>query len=165
MIWGAATSAYQIEGGVDLDGRVPSIWDTFSATPGRVRGGDTGAVAADHRNRWEDDVELMASLGLQAYRFSVAWPRAVTDAGLDFYRRLVDRLLERGIEPVVTLYHWDLPQALEDAGGWPSRATAEAVAGYVAVVAGALGDRVRRWCTAASAPWPSRAPGACRPSP
>ena len=96
FLWGVATSAYQIEGGVDLDGRLPSIWDTFGATPGSVRGGDTGAVAADHRRRWEDDVELMAALGLPAYRFSVAWPRAVTEAGLDFYRQLVDRLLERG---------------------------------------------------------------------
>ena len=145
FVWGAATSAYQIEGGVDLDGRGPSIWDTFAAA-GHARG-DTGAVAADHRRRMADDVALMARLGLPAYRFSVAWPRvqpdgggAASTAGLDFYRALVDELLAHGIEPVVTLYHWDLPQALEDAGGWPARDTAERFADYAAIV----GRRPRR---------------------
>jgi beta-glucosidase len=157
FVWGAGTSAYQIEGGVDLDGRGPSIWDTFAAT-GRTRG-DSGAVAADHRRLMAADVALMADLGLAAYRFSVAWPRvmpdgvgAVSRSGLDFYRELVDELLDAGIEPVATLYHWDLPQALEDAGGWPARATAERFADYAAVVAGALGDRVRRWTTV-NEPW------------
>jgi beta-glucosidase len=158
-VWGAATSAYQIEGGVDLDGRGRSIWDTFAATPGKVRGGHDGRVAADHRRRYVDDVALLAELGIPAYRFSVAWPRvqpdgrgAVSESGLDFYRHLVDELLGVGIEPVVTLYHWDLPQALEDAGGWPVRDTAARFGDYAAAVAGALGDRVRRWCTV-NEPW------------
>ena len=157
FLWGAATSAYQIEGGIDLDGRGSSIWDTFAAA-GHARG-DTGAVAADHRRRMADDVALMADLGLPAYRFSIAWPRVQPDgrrasspAGLDFYRALVDELLGRGIEPVATLYHWDLPQALEDAGGWPERATAERFGDYAAVVGAALGDRVRRWTTI-NEPW------------
>ena len=131
FVWGAATSAFQIEGGVDLDGRGPSIWDTFCATPGRVRGGDDARTAADHRNRMRDDVALLAALGVPAYRFSVSWPRVVpaghgviSEAGLDFYRALVDELLQHGITPVVTLYHWDLPQPLEDGGGWPARDTA-----------------------------------------
>jgi beta-glucosidase len=159
FVWGVATSAYQIEGGVDLDGRGPSIWDTFCATPGRVAGGHSGAVAADHRRRMLEDVALLAELGVRAYRFSVAWPRvlpdgsgAVSTTGLDFYRALVDRLLEHGIEPVVTLYHWDLPQALEDAGGWPDRATASRFAEYAAIVGDALGDRVSRWSTI-NEPW------------
>jgi beta-glucosidase len=157
--WGAATSAPQIEGGADQDGRGPSIWDTFCATPGRVRGGDDARVAVDHRNRMRDDVALLASLGVTAYRFSVAWPRVlptgrgpVSQAGLDFYRALVDELLSRGIAPVCTLYHWDLPQALEDGGGWPARETAEHFAAYAGVVAGALGDRVRQWGTI-NEPW------------
>jgi len=157
FLWGAATSAYQIEGGVDLDARGPSIWDTFSAA-GHARG-DTGAVAADHRRRMADDVALMARLGLPAYRFSIAWPRVqpagggpTSAAGLDFYRALVDELLAHGIEPVATLYHWDLPQALEDGGGWVSRATAGRFADYAEVVAEALGDRVRRWTTI-NEPW------------
>ena len=153
FVWGAGTSAYQIEGGVDLDGRVPSIWDTFCAEPGRVADGTSGAVAADHRHRAADDVALLARLGIPAYRFSIAWPRVAGGAGgLDFYRRLVDDLLAAGIEPFVTLYHWDLPQALEDAGGWPMRDTAERFAEYAFVVAGALGDRVRRWGTI-NEPW------------
>jgi beta-glucosidase len=157
FLWGAATSAHQIEGGIDLDGRGPSIWETFAAA-GRARG-HSGAVAADHRRRMADDVALMARLGLPAYRFSIAWPRvqptgggATSRAGLDFYRALVDELLAHGIEPVVTLYHWDLPQALEDAGGWPARDTAARFGDYAAVVGDALGDRVRRWTTV-NEPW------------
>lgn len=157
FLWGAATSAYQIEGGVDLDERGPSIWDTFSRA-GRANGA-TGDRAADHRRRMPDDVALIARLGLPAYRFSIAWPRvqpegagAVSQSGLDFYRALVDELLAHGVEPVVTLYHWDLPQALEDAGGWPVRDTAGRFADYATVVAGALGDRVRRWTTI-NEPW------------
>jgi beta-glucosidase len=157
FVWGASTSAYQIEGGVDLDGRGPSIWDTFSAA-GFARG-DTGAVAADHRRRMVDDVALMARLGLPAYHFSVAWPRvqpigagAVSTGGLDFYRALVDELLAHDIEPLVTLYHWDLPQALEDAGGWVDRATASRFADYASIVSDALGDRVRLWATI-NEPW------------
>jgi len=157
FLFGAATSAYQIEGGVDLDGRGPSIWDTFAAA-GRARG-HTGDVAVDHRRRMVEDVALMARLGLPAYRFSISWPRVqptgagpANQAGLDFYRALVDELLAHGIEPLVTLYHWDLPQALEDAGGWPERATAERFADYAALVGTALGDRVRRWTTV-NEPW------------
>jgi beta-glucosidase len=157
FLWGAGTSAYQIEGGIDLDGRGPSIWDTFAAA-GNARG-DTGDPGADHRRRMVDDVALIARLGLPAYRFSIAWPRvqpegagAASRPGLDFYRALVDELLERGIEPIVTLYHWDLPQALEDAGGWPARDTAARFADYAAVVADAIGDRVRRWTTI-NEPW------------
>lgn len=159
FVWGAATAAYQIEGAVDEDGRGPSIWDTFSHTPGKTHGGETGDVAADHYHHWQEDVALMAALGLDAYRFSIAWPRVlpqgtgeVNEAGLDFYDRLVDALLARGIEPYVTLYHWDLPQALEDAGGWPRRATADAFAEYARVVAERLGDRVTHWITH-NEPW------------
>jgi beta-glucosidase len=158
FVWGVATSAYQIEGGTDLDGRGVSIWDTFAARGG-TRGGDDGSRAAEHRLRMADDVALLAELGIPAYRFSVAWPRVQPDGqgkasepGLDFYRALVDELLAHGIEPVVTLYHWDLPQALEDAGGWPVRATAERFADYAALVADTLGDRVRRWTTI-NEPW------------
>jgi beta-glucosidase len=158
FLWGSGTSAYQIEGGVGLDGRGPSIWDTFAARSG-TRDGADGAVAADHRRRWPEDVALLAELGMPAYRFSVAWPRIQPDgrgtpsqAGLDWYGELVDDLLAHGIEPVVTLYHWDLPQALEDAGGWPARDTAHRFAEYAAVVAEALGDRVRRWGTI-NEPW------------
>ena len=157
FVWGAATSAHQIEGGFDLDGRGPSIWDTFAAA-GRARG-DTGAMACDHRRLMAGDAALMAELGLGAYRFSVAWPRvqpdgrgAISQSGLDFYRELVDELLGHGIEPVVTLYHWDLPQVLEDRGGWTARATAEHFAGYAEAVARALGDRVSRWTTI-NEPW------------
>jgi beta-glucosidase len=154
FVWGAATSAYQIEGAHDADGRGRSIWDTFSHTPGRTSGGDTGDVAVDHYRRMPDDVRLMSGLGLTAYRFSVAWPRVqpagrgpANPAGLDFYRRLADELLAKGIEPWVTLYHWDLPQELEDAGGWPARETAERFAEYAGLVVDALGDRVRHWTT------------------
>jgi beta-glucosidase len=152
--WGAATSAYQVEGAVREDGRAASIWDAFCRVPGAVAAGDTGDVACDHYHRWREDVALMASLGLGAYRFSIAWPRvlpdgdgAVNPAGLAFYDRLVDALLEAGIDPHPTLYHWDLPQALQDRGGWPSRDTAERFAEYASVVAEALGDRVTSWAT------------------
>ncbi|WP_433516947.1 GH1 family beta-glucosidase [Nonomuraea sp. CA-143628] len=159
FLWGAATAAYQVEGAVAEDGRTASIWDTFSHTPGRVLDGDTGDVACDHYHRYADDVALMARLGLGAYRFSVSWPRVqpggrgrANQRGLDFYRRLTDELLERGIEPWVTLYHWDLPQELEDAGGWPARDTAARFAEYAALVHEALGDRVRHWITL-NEPW------------
>ncbi|MBN0049058.1 beta-glucosidase [Streptomyces actuosus] len=157
--WGAATAAYQIEGAAAEDGRTPSIWDTFSRIPGKVRNGDTGDVAADHYHRMREDVALMASLGLTDYRFSVSWPRVqptgrgpASRKGLDFYRGLVDELLAHGIRPVLTLYHWDLPQELEDAGGWPARDTAYRFADYTALVAEALGDRVRTWTTL-NEPW------------
>ncbi len=159
FVFGSATASYQIEGAVAADGRRPSIWDTYSHTPGKVWNGDTGDVACDHYNRLDEDLDIMASLGLDSYRFSVAWPRivpegtgAVNQPGIDFYSRLVDGLLERGITPVATLYHWDLPQTLEDAGGWPARATAEAFADYAAVVGRALGDRVATWTTL-NEPW------------
>ncbi|GAA3285142.1 beta-glucosidase [Dactylosporangium vinaceum] len=157
--WGAATAAYQIEGSVDADGRTPSIWDTFAAEPGRITGGDTGAVSTGHYERFREDVKLMAELGLSAYRFSIAWPRirpagghGVNAAGLDFYDRLVDELLAAGIQPVATLYHWDLPQELEDTGGWTSRETALRFADYAAVMGARLGDRVAMWNTL-NEPW------------
>jgi beta-glucosidase len=159
FVWGAAVSAYQIEGAVAEDGRGESIWDRFSATPGKVVNADSGAVACDSYHRYRDDVRLMQELGLGAYRFSISWPRIVPEgrgrvnrAGLDYYERLVDELLAAGIEPFVTLYHWDLPQALEDQGGWPVRATAEAFAEYVEVVTERLGDRVSNWITQCE-PW------------
>ena len=149
--WGVATSAYQIEGAASEDGRAPSIWDTFSHTPGKTGGGDTGDVACDFYHRWAGDIGIMKDLGVDAYRFSIAWPRVIPDgygpvnrAGLAFYDRLVDALLEAGIAPFPTLYHWDLPQALQDRGGWAARETAERFADYAALVAGALGDRVER---------------------
>jgi beta-glucosidase len=154
FVWGAATAAYQIEGAVTVDGRKPSIWDTYCRVPGAIDNADNGDVACDHYHRWPEDLELMRRLGIDAYRFSVAWPRVVPDgvgkpnpAGLAFYDRLVDALLARGITPVVTLYHWDLPQALQERGGWPSRTTVEAFADYAALVAGVLGDRVSTWNT------------------
>ncbi len=159
FLWGTATAAYQIEGATDEDGRGASIWDTFSATPGAVANGDTGAVAADHYHRYAADVALMRELGLGAYRFSVAWPRVqptgrgpVNRAGLDFYDRLVDELLRNGIRPLLTLYHWDLPQSLQDTGGWTSRETAHRFADYAAVVGRRLGDRVPLWTTL-NEPW------------
>jgi beta-glucosidase len=157
--WGTATASYQIEGAVTADGRRPSIWDTFSHTPGVILGGDDGDVADDHYHRFREDVALMADLGVTHYRFSLAWPRiqpdgrgAANEAGLDFYRRLVDELLGRGIEPWVTLYHWDLPQALEDAGGWPARDTAFRFAEYATLAHERLRDRVRFWTTL-NEPW------------
>ncbi|MEV4455610.1 GH1 family beta-glucosidase [Microbispora sp. NPDC049633] len=154
FLWGTATASYQIEGAVTEDGRGPSIWDTFSHTPGRVRDGHTGDVACDHYHRYAEDVALMAGLGVNAYRFSIAWPRVlptgagqVNQAGLDFYDRLVDALCENGITPVPTLFHWDLPQALEDEGGWLGRDTSRRFADYAAVVAERLADRVRMWIT------------------
>ena len=157
--WGAATASYQIEGAAQTDGRGPSIWDVFSHTPGRVLNGDTGDVACDHYARYADDVALMRELGLAAYRFSVAWPRVqplgsgrVEQRGLDFYRRLVDELLDSGIAPWLTLYHWDLPQALQEEGGWTSRDTAERFAEYAGIVYDALGDRVPHWSTL-NEPW------------
>jgi len=158
FFWGAATASYQIEGAVHEDGRQPSIWDTFSHTPGRVVNGDTGDVACDHYHRWSEDVELLADLGVNAYRFSLAWGRIVdaagrpNQAGIGFYSRLVDALLQHGIEPVVTLYHWDLPQVLDDAGGWLNRDTAYRFADYAAVAVAGLGDRVHNWTTL-NEPW------------
>jgi beta-glucosidase len=179
FLWGAATAAYQIEGAVAAGGRSPSIWDAFSRRPGAIANGDTGDVACDHYHRYRDDAELMSSLGLRSYRFSVAWPRVqpggrgpASAAGLDFYRRLVDELLARDIAPWITLYHWDLPQELEDAGGWPNRDTAERFAEYAGIVYDALGDRVQ-WWTTLNEPWVSaflgyaagvHAPGRTEPS-
>ncbi|MFI9004455.1 GH1 family beta-glucosidase [Streptomyces sp. NPDC053541] len=157
--WGTATAAYQIEGAAREDGRTPSIWDTFSHTPGRVRNGDTGDIAADHYHRTAEDIALLRRIGVTDYRFSIAWPRVqptgrgpAVQRGLDFYRRLVDGLLEAGIRPVATLYHWDLPQELEDAGGWPQRETAYRFAEYAGLAAEALGDRVATWTTL-NEPW------------
>jgi len=156
---GSATASYQIEGAAHEDGRGPSIWDTFSRVPGKVVNGDTGDIADDHYHRLEEDLDLMKRLELEAYRFSIAWPRvqpggsgAVNEKGLAFYSRLVDGLLERGIRPIATLYHWDLPQELEDAGGWPARDTAFRFADYAAIAGEALGDRVHTWTTL-NEPW------------
>jgi beta-glucosidase len=154
FVWGAATSAYQIEGATHEDGRGVSIWDTFCTTPGKIRNGDSGQVACDAYHRYPQDIVRMRQLGLDAYRFSIAWPRIfpegrgrLNERGLDYYDRFVDELLAAGIRPLATLYHWDLPQALEDGGGWPERATAEAFAEYAEAVARRLGDRVRHWVT------------------
>src|SRR4029450_5598548 len=140
--WGTATSAYQIEGATHADGRGPSIWDTFAKLPGKIRDGANADIADDHYHLYKEDVALMKALGVKTYRFSIAWPRVFPEGrgtanlkGLAFYQRLVDELLANGIEPYATLYHWDLPQALEDAGGWPVRATAEAFARYADIVA------------------------------
>jgi len=149
---GASSAAYQIEGGWDADGKGESIWDRFCHSPGRIRGGDTGDVACDHYGRYKEDVDLLQGAGLDAYRFSVAWSRvlpdgvgAVNEAGLGFYDRLVDALLARGVEPWACLYHWDLPQALQERGGWTNRDVAGWLADYAGVVARRLGDRVKRW--------------------
>ncbi len=154
FLWGAATASYQVEGAVEADGRGVSIWDTFAHTPGKIEDGSTGDVAVDHYHRYKDDVQLMRALGLKAYRFSISWPRLFPEGtgkpnpkGLDFYNRLVDELLANGIEPFATLYHWDLPQALQDRGGWESRGTAEAFADYAGYVAKRLSDRVKHFLT------------------
>jgi beta-glucosidase len=154
FLWGVATAAYQVEGGVSEGGRGPSVWDTFSHTPGKVRRGDTGDIACDAYHRLDEDLDLLTELGVLAYRFSISWPRIqpagtgpANAAGLDYYRRLVSGLRDRGIEPVATLYHWDLPQPLEDAGGWPARDTAARFADYAALLGDALGDQVGRWIT------------------
>lgn len=154
FIWGVATASYQIEGAWNVDGRGESIWDRFSHTPGKTKNGDTGDQACDHYHRWREDIELMTALNVGAYRFSVAWPRiypqgrgAINHAGLDFYDRLVDGLLEAKIAPFVTLYHWDLPQALEDRGGWVSRDTVDAYVEYARTMFERLGDRVDNWIT------------------
>lgn len=158
FLWGAATSAFQVEGASTVDGRGESIWDAFCRVPGAIADGSDGTRATDHYHRLRQDVQLMADLGLTAYRFSIAWPRvrpgggAVNQVGLDFYRRLVDELLEHGITPWPTLYHWDLPQELEDQGGWANRDTAHRFAEYVDVVCRALGDRLRTWTTL-NEPW------------
>jgi beta-glucosidase len=159
--FGVATASYQIEGAVSEDGRGPSIWDTFCRRPGAVAGGDNGDVACDHYHRWREDLDLMASLGVESYRFSIAWPRVQPDgrgapnrAGVDFYRRLAEGLRERDIEPVATLYHWDLPEAREAAGGWVARDTAQRFAEYAALVAAELGDVVDGWITH-NEPWVS----------
>jgi beta-glucosidase len=159
FLWGCATASYQIEGATGADGRGDSIWDSFCRRPGKVRGGMTGDVACDSYVRWKDDVELLRSLGVGSYRYSVAWPRIQPEgkgkplqAGLDYYKRLADALGEEGIESAVTLYHWDLPQALEDSGGWPFRDTAYRFADFADIVFRALGDRVGRWFTL-NEPW------------
>ncbi|MEV3934943.1 GH1 family beta-glucosidase [Glycomyces sp. NPDC049804] len=159
FLWGTATASYQIEGAAGEDGRGPSIWDTFSATPGKTWRGQSGAVACDHYHRVDEDVALMASLGVDTYRFSIAWPRIQPDGtgpanpkGLDFYDRLVDKLVAAGIKPMPTLYHWDLPQSFEDRGGWPERETAERFADYAAIVGARLSDRVHTWWTL-NEPW------------
>jgi beta-glucosidase len=159
FLFGTSTAAYQIEGSARADGRGESIWDTFSHTQGKVRNGDTGDVACDHYRRLDSDLDLLAELGVGAYRFSISWPRIQPDgkgpadqAGLDFYRRLVDGLRQRGIEPILTLYHFDLPQPLQDAGGWPARDTASRFAEYAGIVASALGDSVGKWTTL-NEPW------------
>jgi beta-glucosidase len=154
FLWGAATAAYQVEGAVKEDGRGESVWDRFCATPGAIHGGDTGEVACDHYHRWKDDVENMRDLGLSSYRFSTAWPRLfpggrgrLNRKGLDFYESLVDALLAARIRPALTLYHWDLPQALQEAGGWTNRDTASWFAEYAACLFTHLGDRVKTWMT------------------
>ena len=159
FVWGVATSAYQIEGGWNEDGRSPSIWDIFAKTPGKTKNGATGDVACDHYHRWPEDVALMREMGIQTYRFSVSWPRILPDgkgrinqAGLDFYSRLVDGLLEAGITPMPTLYHWELPLTLHEVGGWSNRATAYAFAELAEVTSRALGDRVTSWITH-NEPW------------
>lgn len=159
FVWGSATSSYQIEGAWQEDGKGESIWDRFSHTPGKIEDGSNGDIACDHYHLWQDDIAMMQSLNLQAYRFSIAWPRIlpegrgrVNQVGLDFYSRIVDCLLDRNIIPCVTLYHWDLPQALQDQGGWPARDTAEAFVEYADIVSQHLGDRVKNWITH-NEPW------------
>jgi beta-glucosidase len=152
FVWGASTSSYQIEGAVNEDGRGKSIWDVFSHTPGRVKNGDTGDIACDHYHRWREDIDLLSRGNFSAYRFSTAWPRivpagagAIEQRGLDFYERLVDALMANGLTPWLCLYHWDLPQALQDKGGWLNRDTSAKFADYARIVADRLGDRVKHW--------------------
>ena len=152
FLWGAATAAYQVEGSSRADGKGESIWDRFAHTPGKVANGDTGDVACDSYHRYAEDIALLKQLKLKSYRFSIAWPRIQADGrgapnakGLDYYRRLVDATLAAGVRPLATLYHWDLPQALEDAGGWPERDTAARFADYAEIMVRALGDRVKHW--------------------
>ncbi|WP_438021303.1 GH1 family beta-glucosidase [Sorangium sp. So ce315] len=160
FVWGVATSSYQIEGAASEDGRSESIWDRFAKTPGKITDGTDGDIACDHYHRWREDIALMKSLGMMAYRFSIAWPRvlpngrgAVNQKGLDFYSRLVDGLLEAGIEPYATLFHWDLPQVLQDeVGGWQHRSTADAFVEFTDVITRKLGDRVKKWVTH-NEPW------------
>lgn len=159
FVFGTATASYQIEGATQEDGRVPSIWDTFCRVPGNIAGGDTGDVATDSYHRWKEDIALLKGLGVDAYRFSIAMPRVITTVegqinqpGLDYYSRVIDALCEAGIRPVVTLYHWDLPQYLADAGGWLNRDTAYRLAEYAGVVVDRLGDRVNSWITL-NEPW------------
>jgi beta-glucosidase len=161
FLWGAATAAYQIEGAADRDGRGPSIWDTFSHTPGKVLRGDTGDIACDHYDRWESDLDLLSDLGVNSYRFSIAWSRIlptgrgpINQPGLDFYDRLIDGLVERNISPVVTLYHWDLPQAIQDDGGWANRDTTKLFVDYARTVTSRFDDRVSHWLTL-NEPWVS----------
>ena len=159
FLWGCATSSYQIEGAGRDDGRVESIWDRFAATPGTIRDGSNGLVACDHYHRWPEDFDIARGMGLNAYRFSIAWPRIYSEGGgapnqkgLDFYSRLVDGMLERGLQPWATLYHWDLPQTLQDAGGWEHRATIDAFLDYTDAMTRTLGDRVKHWITH-NEPW------------
>jgi beta-glucosidase len=154
FVWGMATSSYQVEGAWDADGKGESIWDRFSHTPGKIRDGDTGDVACDHYHRYMEDIAMMKGIGLKAFRFSISWPRVlplgtgmVNQAGLDFYSRLVDGLLEAGIEPFITLYHWDLPQALQDNGGWVNREVTGHFVEFADLVSRDLGDRVSSWST------------------
>lgn len=159
FLWGTATSSYQIEGAFDADGRSESIWDRFAKTPGKVLNGDTGDIAADHYNRFKEDVAIMRELGIEGYRFSLAWPRLLPQGtgkiqpqGFDFYNRLIDELLENGIEPLITAYHWDLPQVLQDKGGWANREIVEEFENYSTHIATAFGDRVKDWITI-NEPW------------
>jgi beta-glucosidase len=152
FLWGAATAAYQVEGAWNEDGKGESVWDRFSHTPGHIKNAATGDVACDSYHRYKDDIALLKQLNLKTYRFSIAWPRIqptgtgpANSRGLDYYKRVTDALLEAGIRPFPTLYHWDLPQTLEDAGGWPNRDTANRFADYVSIVARALGDRIGQW--------------------
>ena len=154
FLWGSATASYQVEGAVKEDGRGPSIWDTFSHTPGKTHDGDTGDVADDHYHLYKEDIAIMKGLGLKTYRFSIAWPRIFPTGtgtpnpkGLDFYNRMLDELLAAGIDPYCTLYHWDLPQALEDKGGWQNKDTAKAFADYAGYTAGKLSGKVKHFMT------------------
>ncbi|HLP25824.1 MAG TPA: family 1 glycosylhydrolase, partial [Acidobacteriota bacterium] len=152
--WGAASASAQVEGAAEEDGKGLSIWDVFSRRPGAIKNGDTPAVACDHYHRWREDIELMAQLGVKHYRLSLAWPRIMPDGvgtlnrrGLDFYSRFFDALLAKGITPWVTMFHWDLPQALEDKGGWPTRQVVDAFADYADTIVKTYGDRVKNWIT------------------